>query len=220
MAKITFDVSGVEAGFKQPVPGMYRAAITDETKVGKSRAGNDQIAVVLKISEGKFKGAKLWSYVPLNSDTDMGKVRLKQFLLAVGAVGDKKQSGSLDTDKLVGQEIQVRVEADEYEGQYKPKVSGLYEIRETEDEESFDDPNETAASKSSESEASEGEDFEIEAGSPNDSKKDDEEESYSDWALSELKEELEERELSPKGRKTDLIARLEEDDADSLEVPF
>lgn len=121
MAKVKYDVSNVEGGgdFVQPKPGLYNAKI-DECESGTSKAGNPQLRIVLKISEGEFKGANLFHYVPTDADSP-GYFRMKELITALGA----KPKGQLDTDKIVGTPVQVRVKADSFEGEYRARVGSL-----------------------------------------------------------------------------------------------
>lgn len=106
MAKIKYDVSDVEPGvdYDTPIPrGVYRCKIADVT-VGESKSsGNPMITVEYEVVEkGDWKGRKLWDYIVLN---DASAWKLRQFTDAVGV----KAKGELDTDKLVGEIVMIKV---------------------------------------------------------------------------------------------------------------
>lgn len=113
MAKVKFDVTGVEAGsdFDTPIPpGLYPARLDEVTDGVSQSSGNKMLTLVLSIASGDFKGRKLWDYVVYESDASAWKLR--SFLEAVGAVKDGKTTWAGDTDTLVGTMIQVRVKTE------------------------------------------------------------------------------------------------------------
>lgn len=106
MAKIKFDVSGVEdrPDFDKPIPrGTYRCKITDITSGESKSSGNPMLTVEYEVSErGDHKGRKLWDYIVLN---DASAWKLKQLTTALGL----KAKGTLDTDAALGERVLVRV---------------------------------------------------------------------------------------------------------------
>lgn len=214
MAKIKYDVRGVESrDFSPPPPGLYRAKI-EEVNEKTSSAGNEMLEVVLEISRGDHKGARLWDYVVL---TEAAAWKLKQFLQAVGLVSGKKERGTLDTSKIVGTEVQVRVknETDD-SGEIRARVGAILAMPETEDDEDIDDEDDDI-----EDDDVEDDDDADEEDDDEDEEDDEEEESYEDWTVAELKTELKERGLKTAGSKRVLVKRLEKDDEnDDGDEPF
>lgn len=110
MTKVKYNVKGVEPGqdFDTPLPqGMYLARI-DEATLGKSQSSsNERIALTLVVVGGEYENRRIWDYVTL---TDESAWKMRQFLEAIGEVGDgKSESGTLDLDAVIGQLVRVRV---------------------------------------------------------------------------------------------------------------
>ena len=226
MAKLKFDVTGVERGArKQPTPGLYTGKIT-KIEQGQSKAGADMLTVTLKITDKKgpqkeFKGTTIRTYILTDNEATAWK--LAEFLDAVGATnGGKKNKGAIDLDKLVGTELQFKVEGGTYNGEYSASVGRLIAMGEAgddEDEEEIEDDDEAEDDDAEEEDEEESdEDDEEEA---------DEEEvdSYDEWEAGDLAEECEARGLAyttksgkPKA-KAALVKLLLEDD-ENAEDPF
>jgi hypothetical protein len=223
VAKIKYDVSDVEPGgdFKQPKPGLYNAKI-DECESGKSKAGNDQLRVVIKITDkGEFKGSNLFHYVPTDPNSP-GFFRMEEFTRALGL----RKKGTLDTDKIVGTPVQVRVKADSYEGEYRARVGSVLKAKgdaEDDDAEDLDDEDGTddedldddepgnASDDDGDDDAAEGDD---------DASDDEDGDDYDEWSADELKAELKERGLRVAGKRAVLIGRLRKDDESDDDDPF
>lgn len=211
MAKIKFDVSSSDAekataNYAQPTPGVYRIkikALDVKKPDGKDRRIEAQYEIV---QDKKFKGARLFDYINLESESSAWK--LDQFLQAVGAASTKKRSGSFDTEALLGKDLMCRVKNELYQGEQRAKVGGVFALSDDEDEASED------SDEGTEDVDEEGEDEEL---AEDDEDESEEETDYSEWEISDLKAELKRRELSTKGKRTELTTRLEEDDA---EDPF
>lgn len=144
MAKVKYNVKGVDtSGDFTPVkPGMYRAKIEEINDwSGQFGAGMEVVLSVTSDSKGKKKdvegiGSKLWTYIYF--DHEPSAFRLAEFIKALGL----KETGTLDTDKMVGKEVQVRVKPDRNEeGDYRPRVGKLLALAEDAGEEP-DEPEE------------------------------------------------------------------------------
>jgi hypothetical protein len=107
---IKYDVSDVEPGtdFDSPVPrGVYRCKVSDATE-GQSQAsierGNpeDMLTMEYEITQGEYKGRKLWDYIVLN---DSSQWKLAQLITALG----RRAKGSLKVEEIVGDRVQVKV---------------------------------------------------------------------------------------------------------------
>jgi SAP domain len=219
MARIKYDVRNVEATvFEQPKPGIYPAKL-ENVELGKSKAGNEQLVIQLRLKSGDYKGALLWHYVPTDEDSP-GAFRMVELVKVLGL----KPTGTLDTDRIEGQSIQVRVKADSYNGEYRARVGALLPEAEddedlSEDEDEPESENGASATKRrtrrAEPEADEDEPEAEEGGEDEDEDADD----YDEWEIKELRAELKERGLRTAGNKTGLIKRLREDDG-SEDDPF
>jgi hypothetical protein len=223
VAKIKYDVSNVEGGgdFPQPKPGLYTAKI-DEVEAGESKAGNKQLRVIIKITKkGEFKGANLFHYVPLDPESP-GYFRMKEFTKALGL----KEKGTLDTDKMVGKEVLVRVKPDSYEGEYRARVGAVLAPKKDADDDADDDldDDDTATDDDDDDDdddtddsADDGDDDDDDDSS--DDGDDDDGDDYEEWSVDELKEELKGRGLRVAGKRAVLIGRLRKDDEDD-DDPF
>lgn len=140
----------IERGARtQPTPGLYKGKITavDEAV---SAAGNDMLVVKLKITnrsgpQKEFKGATLRTHIVTSSEASAWK--LAEFLDACDVTnGGKKDAVDIDTDELVGTELQFKVEGGTYNGEYSASVGLLLplsaKVDDEEDEEEADDEGE------------------------------------------------------------------------------
>jgi len=116
MARVKYDVRGVESSGGTPLPpGVYNAKIT-QADVTKPDGKDQRIEVILEVinSEKENNGKKLYEYINLESDA--AKWKLKEYLEALGEGTD---TGSFDTDdhlnKVIGVKTIVRP-ADEARG--------------------------------------------------------------------------------------------------------
>jgi hypothetical protein len=188
VARVKYDVRGVEGRTLLPA-GVYNAKVFS-ADVTKPEGKDERIELVLEIVGDKtHKGAKLYEYI--NLELDSAKWKLKEFLDAVEVTGKNgKDSGTLDTDKIVGTVIGVKTW-----------------VRPADDARGFDEQARVRRmfAVDASSNGADAEDLDDD---------DDAEGDYSDMDLAELKAELKERGLSTKGKKPALITRLEEDDAE------
>jgi hypothetical protein len=142
MAKIKYDVSDVEpsAGFKLPKPGVYTCkliACVDESPEGKDR----RLAVQYEITDGEFKGFKIYDYINLVSEA--AKWKQRQFYDALGL----PPKGTLDPDKVVGTALSVKVKIQPETEQYSASAKAALLMPldgEEEEGEDLDDESESA----------------------------------------------------------------------------
>jgi len=182
VAKIRYDVSDVESGernYVQPKPGLYDAKVVEAN--ARQTDGKNDIEVIVELTaKGEYQGARLWGYVHLG---EASRWKVRELTDAVGLPA----KGTIDTDKLVGKKLKVKVSASEWEGEYRARLQRFL----------------------SASDADDGDDAEEEEGEG-------EGEDYSTWSLDDLKAEVEERGLEGNitGSKTKkkLIEVLEGDD--------
>jgi hypothetical protein len=225
MAKVKYDVRGVESGgdFDSPVPaGLYRAKVSEIEQRESKSSGNQMLAITYEISKGDHKGRLAWDYIVLGVESQAWKLR--QFLEAVGAVKGKKERGTLDTDKIVGTEIQLKLkhETDDTYGT-RHKVGSVMPMPEDEDDDLDEDDDDLDDDDIEDDDIDDEEDDDEEDDDEEEEADDDEDdETYDDWSVDELKAELKERGLKTAGKKSVLVSRLEKDDeeADDDDEPF
>jgi hypothetical protein len=208
MPKIKYDVSDIEDvadGQHAPV-GFYLAKI-EKCEPKESKKGNQMLECQLKLTHDAH-GKKLkesympvWYYPIMDHDNEFVQARWREFILAIGL----KAKGTLDTDKIVGQTVQVKLKSDtDQDGDYRPAVAKMLSAKEVEGEPEDEEDEDAAA----EAEPDEAED-------------DDEEETDLDeLSRAELKAFIKEQGLEvrvTKGMSDDdiraaIVAALPEDD--------
>jgi SAP domain len=187
IARVKYDVRGVE-GARQLLPaGVYNAKVAS-ADVTKPEGKDERIEVVLEIIGDKtHNGAKLFEYINLESEA--ARWKLREFLEATQTIKNGKEAGTLDTAKLVGTVIGVKTF-----------------VRPADDARGFDESARVRrmfVADGVKADAEPDEDLDDD---------DDDESDYDEMSLAELKAELKERDLSTKGKKPALVARLVEDD--------
>lgn len=188
MARIKYDVRGVE-GKRVVLPaGVYNVKIVG-ADVNKPEGKDERIEVTFEVVGDKaHNGVKLYEYI--NTESEAARWKLREFLEATGTLNGGKESGVLDTSKLLGTTIGVKTF-----------------VRPADDQRGFDEQariRRMFEAEGSSSTTVEDEDLDDDTG--------EDEDDYESMSLSELKAELTERGLSTKGKKPVLIARLVEDD--------
>lgn len=137
MAKIKYNVKGVDRGgtFEQPKPGLYEMEITEATH--RDSDGKNDIELVLEITKNNdnFVGSKLWSYVSLG---EASQWKLGEFTDALGL----PEEGTIETSKLKGKKMKVKVNGDTYNEEYRARVGRFAPlVAEATDDEPGDDPD-------------------------------------------------------------------------------
>lgn len=150
MAKVKYDVSKVEAtgDFETPKPGVYTVKLI-ECSVTKPEGKDQRIEAVYEIQGKEYKGSRIWDYINLESEASEWKVR--QFTDALGL----KPKGTLDTEKLVGKKLRVRVVHDTYQGEPRAKAGRLLAPKDADPDES--DPDDVEAEEEEDGEDEEEE---------------------------------------------------------------
>lgn len=114
------------ADFGPIEPGTYPAKITEVESTTSKSSGNPMIVVHLDINvNGKSRIRKAYLVI-----TGEGAYGLDQLLRAVGFESDADnfkngKGGSFDTDNLVGQDVNVVIESDTYQGQMRDRVQSF-----------------------------------------------------------------------------------------------
>lgn len=218
MAKIKYDVTGVEPSrdFGEPIPvGVYKMVISNCVKK-KSQSGNDMLELELEVPKGEHKGRKVWEYIVLDENSEW---KLRQLVDALSA----KEKGTLDTDKIIGETIHVRVKHESYEAEnpetgeeelkIQSKVASLLKPKEEVEEEEESEEEETPAAEESEEEAEEGGSEEEEEEGGSESEEDEEGVTWADLEgydrdmLKAFKKENEAETKITKGKSDDDIRR-------------
>lgn len=141
MAKIKYDVKGVDPGGDRelPKPGVYRCKViscVDAKPSGKDR----RLEVQYQITDGDHKGFVLYDYINLESEA--ARWKLAQFIKACGLPA----SGTLDPDEVIGTGLSVRVkiqpETDQYAASARPATLLPLDGDEKEDLDADDDDTE------------------------------------------------------------------------------
>jgi hypothetical protein len=143
VAVIKYDNSNVEPSqFKQPTPGLYTCRIEEINH--RTEDGKNDLEVVLVVDGGEFDKAMLWTYIGLGEAAGW---KMLEFTDALGLPA----KGSLDTKKIINKKIKVKVNGDQYQGEYRARVGRLAplsatpEADEVEAEQEVEDASATAS---------------------------------------------------------------------------
>lgn len=119
--------------FRRIKPDTYKVRIKSATHRGEDQGKND-IQVVFEVAENKnkAKGVPLMGYV---SFSESSAWKLREFIDALGMKGN----GTLDTDRLKGQELMAVVQDDTYQGEVRSKITKYLSAVEDEDEEDVEE---------------------------------------------------------------------------------
>lgn len=146
MAKVKYDVSNVEdIADRTPAPvGIYTGKVVKCDGPKPSSKGNQMLEVQFTLTHnGAGKKLKpnefgdVWMYPILDHDHPFVQATLKEFLLAFGF----KPKGVLDTDKILGQSVQLKLKSDtDQDGEYRPRIGKIMAaVEDTGEEEPEDD---------------------------------------------------------------------------------
>lgn len=193
MTTIKYDLEDVESGGgEQAQPGVYGVKIAEVTD---RRPEHNDLEVVVDFYQNEGI-ARSWSYLNFG---DSSRWKFREFTDALGL----KPKGQLNLDKLVGKKVNVKISADQYQGEYRGRVNRWLKPGASDEDETETD-TEPDVEPDADTEPDDGEGASGNA------------EDYSDWTKQDLLDEIETRNLElPAGRKTEekLITVLEEDDA-------
>lgn len=190
MAKIKYNVKGVERGggnYEQPKPGLYEMEIKEANH--RDADGKNDIELVLEVTKGNndFVGARVWTYVGLG---EASQWKLAELTDALGL----PESGTLDTTKLLGKKMKVKINADSWNDQYRARAGRFAPLEaEATDDDAAADPDADA----DDPDAGGDEPITIEL---NDVELSNDPDYYDDWSDDDLKEEIENQSLDVKGR--------------------
>lgn len=102
--KKSLDFTNVSDSFETIPAGTYKVHVFELTEK-QSSAGNDMFKVVLKVSEGEYKGRQIFTNLTF---VENAMFKIREFLLACGAKVEKKAL-NIDFSKCIGKQIKVIV---------------------------------------------------------------------------------------------------------------
>jgi len=128
MAKVKYDVEGVESGgdFEQAKPGIYPAVIREAEY--RNADGKHDIHVICEITDPANTYSWLHSYI---SFSEAARWKMREFTDALGM----PEKGTIDTDKLASKKLRIKVGAGTYEGEYQARLQRFLKFKDDEDEE-------------------------------------------------------------------------------------
>lgn len=135
-SSVSVNFEGVEAGGRSLPDGQYSLAVEGVPELKTSaESGNQYISWVFKVSEGKYKGRKVWHNTSLQPQA---LFNLRNLLEAMGIEVDDA-SMDLELDEFEDSEVGALVVNEKYEGKDRPRIA---EFIPTEDVESGDEEDE------------------------------------------------------------------------------
>lgn len=156
--KLTVDFSGVEAGGIKVEDGVYTVKV-EKVAQDESSSGNPMLKLEYRIEGPKSKGAKLYDNLSL---LPQSLWKLRGFLQCLGVEVEDGPT-EMETDDWVGEELNVEVTNEKYEGKDRPKVTGYQEpgeVSTNKDEEDSDEEDEEDEDEDDEEEDEDEEDEE------------------------------------------------------------
>lgn len=152
---ISVDFTGVEVGGVTVPEDKYEVEVVKVTKE-ESEAGNDYLKWEFTITEGKYKGKKLWHNTSLQQQSLWA---LRGVLESLG-IEIPDETMDLDLSDLEGRTIGVEVYHDKFKGKAQAKIADLFEVTGEETEESEEEeekPKKKAKKEEDEEESDEEE---------------------------------------------------------------
>jgi len=203
---INVDFTGVKSGGgASKVPeGEYLVKVVEVEEGTSEKSGKSYLNWVLEITEGKYKGKRLYHITSLQPQA---LFNLRNTLEACG-IEVPESPQDINLDDLPDYEMGVEVEIEEYEGKKRSKVVGTFPAEELDEDYDGDDDEDDEDEDEDEDDEDEDEDEEDE------DDEDEDEEDYEEMSLKELKALCKERgiKVPKKAKKADLIELLEEED--------
>jgi len=148
MTRIAYDVSDVEgAGGEDPPPGIYEATIVaaeQRTEKADGSPAND-IHVTFDLG-GDW--VRKHAYIGLG---EAAAWKLKEFTNALGM----KDKGTIDTAKLDGKKVRVKLNPDTYDGEPRSKIGTILKLKPARGE-AAEEPEEEEVEEPEEEEADDG----------------------------------------------------------------
>jgi hypothetical protein len=211
---VSVDFSNTQGNNKMP-EGDYQVRVK-EVELGESQAGQPKLDFKLEVTEGKHEGKILYQTCSLQPQA---LFNLRN-LLEAAEYPIESGAFDLDIDELIGLELGVTVEHEEYQGKTKNRIVDFFSLSEMESEDDEDEDDED----DSEDDSDDDEDSDDEGEDGDDSDEDDDDEtSFEDMEDEELIEAAKDAEIevpyTGKGKKKKLdrealIKLLEEAEED------
>ena len=130
MPKIAYDLSKVEdRSFETPKPGTYKAKVHS---INDRRPGKNDLEVVVEITEGKYKGSRIWTYLGFGESSAW---KLKAFLTSLGL----KAKGSFDPDRLKGKTLVIVVTHETYNDEVRARINRFLSMDSLEEDDDVDE---------------------------------------------------------------------------------
>jgi hypothetical protein len=135
MTRIAYDVSGVEGtGGEDPPPGIYEAEIVGAEQRTEKADGSPANDIHVTFDLGG-DWVRKHSYIGLGESAAW---KLKEFTNALGL----KDKGTIDTAKLEGKKVRVKLNPDTYDGEPRSKVGTILKLKPAKGEAVEDEPEE------------------------------------------------------------------------------
>lgn len=214
--KFSGDPNKVEAGSNfidyaavNSLPAIEKVKCVSVDTEWKSKDGNDGWHIVCEVVKRapKDKKGRQQQYSQLHRylmlDSEWIEQRIAE--LCDAFLGNRPKS--VNAIKFVGKTAAAKLRSEQYEGEDRAKIARFLELDEVEDDED-DEPEEDE----DEDEDVDPEDEEDEEEEEDEEDDEEEEEDYDEWSLAQLRAELKRRDLDHKGKKDELVERLQDAD--------
>jgi hypothetical protein len=190
MVKLKYNSKNVDrsgSNVTPPRPGSYQMKVTECKFEEDNGSHPDRLVFISAMqvadSDGNGKGYRFWDYVNLDIDW-----KVDQWLQAAGVDTEKRDEGEFDTKQFKNLMVLGRVKEDQYKGEYRPKLAGVFQWVNDEDLDEFEEEYDE--------DVAEEEDYDEVESEDEDEVEEEFEEEDEDWD-----EEEEEPEPKPKPRK-------------------
>lgn len=117
MPELNLDFSNV-----QDLEEGWHSAVIFSATPDTSSNGNQMLKIQYKIQGGPSNGRTLYDNWMLETDA---MFRTRSNLIRLGLMTKDDKSFSFDSEDLLGQECEVKVGYEEYEGEDRPRVKGF-----------------------------------------------------------------------------------------------
>lgn len=206
MTKIKYNVKGVDRGgtFEQPQPGLYEMEIKEANP--RLTDGKNDIELVLEITKNNtaFVGSRVWSYVSLG---EASQWKLAELTDALGL----PEQGDLDTAKLTGKKMKVKVNGDSWNNEYRARAGRFAPLEAEGTEADLGDDPDASVEAAVDGERNEGGDAEHIVTERNGVELSTDPDYYDDWSEQDAIDEIENQGLElgrKKKNKANVIAAI------------
>lgn len=148
---IDIDFTDVEGGGRSVPDGQYVVEVLKGSREEGQESGKEYIKWEYKVSEGKYKGTKLYDTTSLQPQALW---KLHSFITAHGGDAPEGVVQFVIAD-YIGKEFTVQVTNEEYEGKDRPKVTGYVNPEVAADDDETEEEEETEEEDTEEEEEEE-----------------------------------------------------------------